>query len=73
MKSFKKRQPRKARSIEALTAILSCKGGAMRARQARRAKDAKHNQICEGWYNTKAYRLAARQTLKRLKMTPPRA
>lgn len=49
MKSFKKRQPRKARSIEALTAILSCKGGSMRAKQDRRAKDAKHNQIFDGW------------------------
>ncbi len=45
----KKRQPRKARSTEALIAILCCKGGPMRAKQARRAKDTKHNQIHEGW------------------------
>jgi hypothetical protein len=49
MKKFKKRLPRKARSIEAMIAILSCKGGAMRAKQDRRAKDAKRNQVYEGW------------------------
>ena len=49
MKNLKKRQPRKARSIEAFVAIMQCKGGAMRAKQDRRAKDAKHNQVYEGW------------------------
>jgi hypothetical protein len=49
MKNFKKRQPRKARSIEAFVAIVQCKGGAMRAKQDRRAKDAKHNSVYEGW------------------------
>jgi hypothetical protein len=49
MKSFKKRQPKKVRSIETLTAILSCKGGAMRAKQDRRAKDARNHQVYEGW------------------------
>jgi hypothetical protein len=41
MKSFKKRQPRKARSIEAFVAIVQCKG---RAKQDRRAKDARNHQ-----------------------------
>ena len=49
MKNFKKRPVRKTRSTETLTAILSCKGGAMRAKQDRRAKDARHNQVYEGW------------------------
>jgi hypothetical protein len=37
MKNLKKRQPRRARSIEAFVAIVQCKGGAMRAKQDRRA------------------------------------
>ena len=49
MKSFKKRQPKKARSIEAFVAIVQCKGGAMRAKQDRRAKDARNHQVYEGW------------------------
>lgn len=41
MKIQKNRKQKKARSIEAFTAIFLCKGGPMRDRRERRAKDAR--------------------------------
>lgn len=44
-----KKQPRKPRSVEALTAIFSCKGGPMRDRRERRPKDARRSWKREDW------------------------
>ena len=49
MTKLKKREPRRARGVEALTAILHCKGGPMRDRRERRAQDARRDFRKEVW------------------------
>lgn len=44
------RKPKRERGIEALTAILHCKGGPMRDRRKRRANDARRHFTREEWF-----------------------
>jgi hypothetical protein len=46
---IKKKLPKKPRSLETLTAILSCKGGRMRHRADRRPDDARRSWRKESW------------------------
>jgi hypothetical protein len=49
MSKRKRRKQRAPRSIEALTAILHCKGGPMQNRAERRSKDARRSPLREEW------------------------